>query len=264
MKSKSVLKLGIGLFVIVTLCFVSFKSFAHQNIKSQISKGENISVTIDKRTSEADFKDIKSMLNDHGIEATFSNIERNDLDELTGIKIKLDDGNRGSAASAFSSNFPIDQITFGRKDDLLFITQGKNNALGFNKLSNLGAIIANDSLMGQNFGSFGSINLNDFFNDDEDSLFFNGSSVNINSIRQHMQQFFNQGNNSITKQSYSFYDDPNTNKLIIIDGKESDFETLNKLSKENKLDVVDNLKPKTAMSLYGKKAKDGAIIVSTK
>ncbi len=264
MKSKSVLKLGIGISIIAILCFVSFKSFAHENINSHISNGDNISVTIDKRTSDADFNDIKSMLNDHGIEASFSNIKRNDLDELTGLKIKLDDGKNGSAVSAFSSNFPINQITFGRKDNLLFISQDKNNTIGFNQLNNLGFSIANDSLMGQNFGSFGSLNLNDFFNDEEDSLFFNGSSLDLNSLRQQMQQFFNQNNNKNTKQLFRFFDDPDTNKLIIIDGKESDFETLDKLSKENKLEVVDNLKPKTAMSIYGDKAKDGAIIVTTK
>ncbi|MCB0436694.1 MAG: hypothetical protein KDD08_11630, partial [Mangrovimonas sp.] len=63
---------------------------------------------------------------------------------------------------------------------------------------------------------------------------------------------------------YSFIDDPDTNKLIIIDGKESDFETLNKLANEKKIVAVDALKPETAMSIYGSKAKDGALIVSTK
>ena len=65
-------------------------------------------------------------------------------------------------------------------------------------------------------------------------------------------------------QKFRFVDNPETDKLIIIDGKESDFETLDKLAKEDKIESVDVLKSKTAMSIYGEKAKDGAIIATTK
>lgn len=267
MKPKSVLKLGIGLLIVVALCFVTFNSFANQNKKTHILNTDNITVTIDKKTTEDGFNDIKSMLKEHGIEATFTAIERNDLSELTGLKIELKDGNNGAATSKVSSNMPISEITFGRKDGMLFIAQGKNEngALGFsNQLNGPAFSFSNDSLMGQNFNSFGSFNLNDFFNSDNDSLLFNGQSFNMDKIREQMEQLFNQSNSTITKEPYAFYDDPNTNKLIIIDGKEADFETLNQLSKNHKLAEVDDLKPKTAMSIYGEKAKDGAIIATTK
>ena len=50
----------------------------------------------------------------------------------------------------------------------------------------------------------------------------------------------------------------------MIDGKKADFKKLDELAKSNKLKSVDFLKPDTAKSLYGKKAKDGAIIATTK
>jgi hypothetical protein len=65
-------------------------------------------------------------------------------------------------------------------------------------------------------------------------------------------------------QKFRFVDNPDTEKLIVIDGKESDFETLDELAKNDKLESVDVLKSKTAMSIYGDKAKDGAIIATTK
>ncbi len=79
-----------------------------------------------------------------------------------------------------------------------------------------------------------------------------------------MEQFFKQSEGAISNGSYKFFDDPKTNKLIIIDGKESDFKTLDELAKENKIDDVASLKSKIAMSIYGEKAKDGALIVTTK
>ncbi|HMQ42947.1 MAG: hypothetical protein KDC97_04125 [Confluentibacter sp.] len=264
MKPKSALKFGIGLLIIIALSLVTFNSFAKQNKVSQLLKSDNITVTIDKKTTEDGFKDIKSMLKEHGIEATFTAIERNDLGELTGLKIELKDGNNGLATSKVSSNLPISEITFGRKDGMLFISKGKNAPQGMSLFSqnNMPSFsFDSDSLTGPNLNAFGGFNLNDFFNGDGDSIFFGGNSLNMDKVREQMQQLMQQ---SFTQEPYSFYDDPNTNKLIIIDGKESDFKTLDRLSKENKISEIDDLKPKTAMSIYGEKAKDGAIIITTK
>lgn len=70
------------------------------------------------------------------------------------------------------------------------------------------------------------------------------------------------------QKTYRFVDDPNLKRVVIIDGevqlKDSGINTLNALAKANKLDTVDSLQPKRAMSIYGEKARDGAIIVTTK
>ena len=265
MKPKSALKLGMGLLIIIALSLVTFNSFAKQNKISQALKSDNITVTIDKKTTEDGFKDIKSMLKEHGIEATFTAIERNDLGELTGLKIELKDSNSGLATSKVSSNIPISEITFGRKDGMLFISQGKNNTNGMrlysqNNMPPFG--FGSDSLLRPNLNALGGFNLNDFFNSDNDSIFFGGNTMNMDKIREQMQQLMQQ--QPFNREPLLFYDDPSSNKLIIIDGKESDFKTLDTLSKENKISEIDDLKPKTAMSIYGEKAKDGAIIITTK
>ncbi|MFH4964233.1 hypothetical protein V8G69_04455 [Gaetbulibacter sp. M235] len=279
MKTKKVLKLGISLVMIVALCFASFKSFAHKSTKTQIAKENNVIVTIDKSTTSDEFNDIKSMLKENNITATFSNIERNDLNEVTGLSIELNDGKSETVTSRVSSNMPIAQITFGRKNGLLFISQSKteNGALGFfNQPNMLPFGFENDSIVGQNFQSFGNFNFDDFFNDDNNSFFFNGQNMTIDQLREQMKKqlqssgmnpnglswFFDSEDNS--NKTYNFIDDPKVNKLIVIDGKESDFKKLKSLEEEHKLKVVDMLKPETAISLYGDKAKDGAIIATTK
>ena len=71
--------------------------------------------------------------------------------------------------------------------------------------------------------------------------------------------FFGEGE----QKRFQFVDDPNIEKIIIIDGKESDFKTLDQLAKDNKLEAVDILKSKTSISIYGERAKDGVIIATT-
>ncbi|GGK17907.1 hypothetical protein GCM10007962_10150 [Yeosuana aromativorans] len=285
MKSKNVLKIALALVVVVALGTVSFKSFAHKNkvhtitSSKKIDKDSNVIVTIDKTTTAKDFDDITDMLKENGITVTFSNIERNDLGELTGINIELEDGTNNKAESTISSNMPIAQITFGRKDGLLFISQSnteKGAFAFFNQPNMMPFGFENDSLMGQNFQSFGNLNFDDFFNDDDNSFFFKGQNMTIDQLREQMKKqlqssgmnpnglswFFDSESDSPSK--FNFKDDPNLNKLIIIDGKESDFKTLKDLEKNGKLAAVDMLKPKTAISIYGQKAKDGAVIVTTK
>ena len=69
-------------------------------------------------------------------------------------------------------------------------------------------------------------------------------------------------NNTLPK--YQFFGNSHKNKLIIIDGKEASFEQLEKLAATDSIEELDNLKPSTAESLYGKKGVNGAIIASTK
>lgn len=281
MKSKRALKIGLSLAMIVALCLVSFSVFAHKNVPKtlQTTQDENVIVTIDKKTTSEQFEDIKSMLHDNNITVSFTDIERNDLNELTGLKIELKDDKGGAASSRVSSNMPIAQITFGRKEGLLFISQSKSElgALGFFNQPNMMPFgFNNDSIMGPHVQSFGNFNFDDFFNDDNNAFFFNGQNMTIDQLREQMKKqfessgmnphgfswFFNSDDNPGKK--FNFIDGPNVNKLIIIDGKESDFKSLKKLENEDKIEAVDILKSKTAVSLYGDKAKDGAIIATTK
>jgi len=297
MKTKNVVKIGIGLIFIVCIGLISLKGFAHKNktANAEITEQEiraddsivanpefenaNVSVTIDNETTDNQIDDIVKLLKENGITPTLTNIERNDEGKITGIRIVLEDSNGNQTSSQTSSNLPITQIVFGRKDGLLYITQSSDNGAFafFNRPNMMPFQFENDSLFNQQFGSFGNFNFDDFFNDDDHGSFFmNGKAMTLEELKEQMKQNFgNQmGSQNFSwffdndpangSQKFKFYDDPNTNKLIIIDGKESDFETLNSLAEKDKLKAVDNLKPETAISIYGNKAKDGAIIATTK
>lgn len=161
-----------------------------------------------------------------------------------------------------------------------------------------------DSIFQHHFSKLDSLNFDHIFKfDDEDGAFmFNGKSFDMDELKDKMnnmfiieedeegrkriiikggngnQFFFDDDEDSDLNwhsdkdehsghkkyQKFRFVDNPDTEKLIVIDGKESDFKTLDDLAKNDKLESVDALKSKTAMSIYGKKAKDGAIIATTK
>lgn len=297
MKTSKFLKIGIGLVLIAGISLISLKSFAHKtktssptlveneiktndSISNPENEDANVSVTIDSETTDDQIDDIVNLLNENNIVPTLTNIKRNDDGKIIGIKIVLKDSNGNQTSSQTSSNIPISQIVFGRKDGLLYITQSNkdNGAFAFFNRPNMSPFqFENDSISNDPFGTFGNFNFDDFFSDDnQGSFFMNGKSMTLEELKEQMKQhfgdqmgnqnfswFFDDENTPNNNQKFHFYDDPNTNKLIIIDGKESDFETLNDLAKSNKLKAVDNLKPETAISIYGNKAKDGAIIATT-
>ena len=299
MKTKNVVKIGIGFILIVGIGLISLKSFAHKNKTpdQKIAEHEimaddsimanpefenaNVSVTIDSETTDDQINDIVNLLKENNITPTLTNIQRNDDGKITGIRILLEDANGNQTSSQTQSNIPISQIVFGRKDGLLYITQNSKD-LGafafFNSPNMMPFQFDNDSIFNQQFGSFGNLNFDDFFNGNgQGSFFMNGKSMTLEELKEQMEKqfsnqmggqnfssFFGDDNESNSSQKFRFYDDPNTNKLIIIDGKESNFSTLDDLAKSDKLKAVDVLKPETAVSVYGKKAKDGAIIATTK
>lgn len=286
MKTTSIFKIGLSAALLIAiLSLVSIKSFAHKKQempKTEQTSDENVSVTIDSSTTSDNFSEIKDMLNEHGITVNFTDVERNDLDQITGLKILIKDGNGNQTVSQSSSYKPISQIVFGRKDGMLFIDSNnmENGGFAFSNQPNMMSPFQfdNDSITAQHFRALGNLNLNDFFNDDNGSFFFNGKEMNIDEIKEEMEkQFGNMNGNSNSfswsfdsddmngsQKQFNFYDNPDTNKLIIINGEESDFETLKKLVEDNDIDIVDELKPKIAISIYGNKGKDGAIIVITK
>ncbi len=142
------------------------------------------------------------------------------------------------------------------------------------------------------------------FDDEDNIMLFNGKSFDMDELKDHMNNMFileededsgkkriiikggngnhfffdgdedhellewhsdkDEHSNHKKHQKFRFVDNPKTEKLIVIDGKDSDFKTLDDLAKNDKLESVDVLKSNTAMSIYGKKAKDGAIIATTK
>lgn len=292
MKTAKFIKLGLGVISVAIISFVSLKTFAHKPAPSAVLKSEvyiikntspdeNTSITIDSNTSDSEFEDIQKLLKEQQITASFTQIERNDTGEIIGIKIELTDANGNQAVSQMSSNVAIPQIVFGKKDGTLYITRSskEQGAMAFFNRPNMAPFgFATDSLGMSGMSQFGNFNFDDLFNDEDHAFFLNGKTLNLDELREQMKKqmasigflgnnlswFFDSHENGSGSNKFIFKDDLNSNKLIIIDGDESDFKTLDQLSKSDNLKTVDQLQPDTAVSIYGKKAKDGAIIATTK
>lgn len=260
----------------------------------------NVDITINSETTQKEFEDIMDMLKEHDIKGSFTNIKRNDSGEIVAIKIELEDLNSGSkSVSTMQSSSPIQEISFGRKNGSLYITQGDSGLNHFSFIRSPGTSMRHfnmDSIFGKSFMLLDSLHGHSFnFNDEDGNIFmFGGKSFDMDDMMEDMEDMFSieedengdrriiikgrgangmnfffdkdehDSKNHNSTQKFRFYDDPKTEKIIIIDGQEASFETLNSLAKEDKLDTVDVLKGKTAVSIYGKKAKDGAIIATTK
>lgn len=237
-----------------------------------------IKVTIDKNTKDSEFKTIIKTLKKHNIEAEFSGIKRNKNNEIIAIKIQLEDDNGNESNTSLSSDNPISTITLGAEKNSLYITSSDSNSFSFNGTHSL------------------SKHFDFSFDDDEHVMTINGKTFDFDDIKDQIKDAFvfeedsdgkrmiiklnnfefdfedndneeqetHKRVNKHTAQKFHFVDDPNIEKLIMIDGKKADFKKLDELAKSNKLKSVDFLKPDTAKSLYGKKAKDGAIIATTK
>lgn len=281
MRTTPILKWSFGLVVIIGLGLISYKTFGHgpkqeksnaneltyslnaaQDAVKEQDPGADISMTMDCNATDDNMEEMKRLLKESRIHVSFSDIERDKNGKITSIKIELSDDGHGKAVSQISSFKPISSISFGRKDGVLFISnEGMNLTQGLSFINGTSPFFANDSLFEQQFGMLKKFNIQDFFNNPSPGLSFNGNPIDFHELQEQMLEEMNAIGSS---KQFSFIDDPDTNKLIIIDGEESDFETLDKLAKENKIAAVDALKPETAKSIYGDKASDGALIVSTK
>lgn len=285
MKTAKFTRLGLGVIFVAIVGLISMKSFAHKPELSVVADqdtpaNENTSITIDSNTSDSEFADIKTLLGEQQITASFTQIERNDAGKIIGIKIELTDAQGNEAVSQISSTLPIPQIVFGKKDGTLYITQSSNEqgAMAFFNRPNMAPFgFGMDSLAMSRMPQFGNLNFDDFFNDEDNAFFLNGKTMDLDELREQMRkqmeasgfgnnlsQFFDLRDSLPGSGKFHFRDDPNMNKLIIIDGEESDFQTLDRMAKSDSLQTVDRLQANTAMSIYGQKAKDGAIIATTK
>ncbi len=271
MKKKFIL--GLGILGMLSLTAFT-KTTAHLFVEDTLQSDE-ITAIINKNTSEKELEDLKTFFAENGIELIIKKIAYNDKNEMTSLSIILKKGNSKSQYSS-SSNQPISEIKLGYKDDSLYITNsGMFDIAAWRGQSSFNyPKIDMDSIMKKHNFAF------DFnFDEETDSLSVNGH-FNIQKFKDQIMQSFNfeedeDGNFSFNgqqigpflnshSQRFNFVDNPDIEKLIIIDGKESNFETLDRMAKSDQLAEVDFLKPKTAISIYGNKAKDGAIIATTK
>lgn len=265
----------LGMSVLGILSLTAFSSGSTTNLIQKTSQPNEIIATINKDTTEKELEDLKTFFSENGIELIIDKIAFNDQKEITSLSIILKKGKSKSKYSSSSSE-PISDVELGFKNGNLYITNSGmfditswKNQIGFNHQNfDMDSILKN-----QNF------RFNFDFDQEGDSIFFNGKHFDLGKLKDQIKNSFefneDENGNFIfngqqfpsyfgKSKKFSFIDDPDIEKLIIIDGKESDFEALDELAKSDQLEEVDFLKAATAISIYGDKAKDGAIIAITK
>ncbi|GAA4112244.1 hypothetical protein GCM10022393_10550 [Aquimarina addita] len=266
-------------WIILKVCILSiltlsaFTSKTYPYYFQNNTEYNDITAVFDKNTTEKELEDLKAYFAKNDIEFIIDRLKYNESNEITGLSITLKKGTTKSKYSA-SSTSPIPDIELGFKNGNLYITNsGMFDIDSWKNQSNFsGPNAAMDSIFnGQHFAFS--------FDDMDNSMFFNGEHMDIDQLRDQILKSFQfmgdeDGSFNFNKQQsspkrnhskkFNFINDPDIEKLIIIDGEESDFETLNELAILDGLEAVDFLKSDTAISIYGEKAKDGAIIATTK
>lgn len=280
--NTSILRNGL-LSISLTAALINF-SFANnaipKTVKISTISNNDIKVTIDKNTKDSEFKEIVVTLKKNNIEAKFSGVKRNKNNEIIAIKIKLKDNHGNESNTSLSSDNPISTINLGTEKKSLYISSSDSKSFSFNGTHSI------------------SKHFDFSFDDHEHKMTINGKTFEFDNIKEHIKDAFvfeedsdgkrmvinlnnfdfdfdfdfnfnnDEDEKGTTKQrntqKFSFFDDPKIEKIIIIDGEKVDFKKLDKLAKANKLKSIDFLKADTAQSLYGKKAKDGAIIATSK
>lgn len=226
----------------------------------EIQISDEVTATITKKTTEQELDDLKIFFKENGIELILNQVKFNDKNEIVGLDITLQKGNSKSKFSA-NSSVPIEDLELGYKDNNLFISNtGVFDIASWRNQSNFAhpSMRMLDSIMSN--GGFGidMADLKDQIMNASGAFRFSFENGN----QEENEDFFFKDLKPGPK--FKFRNDPNLEKLIIIDGKESTFEKLDQLAKADQLDTVDFLKSATAISIYGDKAKDGAIIAITK
>ncbi len=196
MKTLGKFKLILGLSLVTMVGLISFNTYStNKESKSVYQKDVNVNITVDSDTSDEELEDIKKMLKEHGITVKFSNIERNEEGELTAIKIELKDANGNTAVSQTSSNRPIQTFSFGKKNNSLYVSQGKShlgNFAFFGDDMDFDFNFDNDSIFKHHFSKLDSLRFGNMFRfDDENNIFsFNGRSFDMDELREKMEDMF--------------------------------------------------------------------------
>ncbi|WP_455170628.1 hypothetical protein [Aegicerativicinus sediminis] len=281
MKTRMILKISATIISLLFIGLVSHDLFGknhtdrteNQQLRPSVNFSNSLNpqeadviITIDKNTTDSEFEDIKEMLSENGINGSFESIERNDLGEITAIRIEMVSDNGQSSNIQLSSNMPIDTISFGRKGGQIFVEQNGASFGNLGLLSNPNFFSfgsPTDSIFRQQLQNLNGFNFDDFFKDTDKFMFQFGDSTNIGDLMKQMESQFNSINSK--RFNYSLQNDPRASEYyVIIDGQESSYKNALKLEEQGQIEQMEVLSPERAKLFYGEKAKYGAIIISTK
>ncbi|HNP32459.1 MAG TPA: hypothetical protein PKN96_04155 [Flavobacterium sp.] len=207
------------LYFIVTLSVMAITKGFSQDKKS-VEKADvnvdNIVMTWNKSTPEQEMKDDIKALAEHGVTISYSNVKRNDKNEITAIRVEFADKGGSKGSMELDSQKPINTITVYKQGD----------EVGFGQPSNNDFIVGNFP-NGQNF-----MKRFNFGNGDSDSQSFNFNFPN--------------GSDSFGRSSKIIIENDGKKPLVIEDGKVieggDDYspEEIEKIKEKNKTESFGN------------------------
>lgn len=107
--------------LVVALLFTTFFSFAQTSSKSftwnKKPSSDSVVMTWNKNTPEQEMKDDIKALAEHGVTIKYSNVKRNDKNEITAIDVSYEDKNGSKGSLSYKNNKPISTIKFFKQDD---------------------------------------------------------------------------------------------------------------------------------------------------
>ncbi len=257
---------------IVPLLFIYLLTFNTETVAQQKSKAKKIitvnadvfAMVLDKHSTKDALKKISDRFSEESLVVKFSNVKRNSANEITAIKINTK-ANNGKVAASHASNLeqginPI-QISYDKDNNTLNIgSEGEHHLDGYT-YSTKGkgdsfVFISNDDEEGDKNvwvtkkGS-NKITVESHYDEDEDE----------NHTEDVIKITTKKGGKKTKTMAFSSSDD--TNPLIILDGKEITKKEMEALDTDT-IKSVDVSKGPKAIKKYGKKAKDGVIIITSK
>ena len=189
------------------------------------AQSDNIYMTWNKYTPEQEMNDDIKALGEKGVTIDYSNLKRNDKNEIVGIRVSYTDdkGNKGSLE--YDNQKPINTIRFYKQD----------GELGFGRPENSNSLLAE----------------NDFGNSfpDAESLM---KQFQLGGGNPNLQQFsfsFPDGKGTQQSKSKMIIKNDGKKTLIIEDGKVveggDDYtpDELDKIKKENKMNLLEDTSP---------------------
>lgn len=198
---------------------------------------------VTKDFKESDFSALKKQLKAQGITISFKNIKRNSAGEI--IAIKIDAAYKTSNVKYQISNqvaiTPIQIIFDSHEAQLAIFGTPKTEQ---NELLVIGKPL-NQTVSGDTI-YFDKYKSKVWITKDNDT-------IEINHLKS---------NSSSTQIEFNTHNDIRK-ALYIVDGKETDLKKVNSID-PNTIEKIEVLKDKKAVTLYGKKAKEGVVIITTK
>jgi len=260
-------------------------------------------VVITKNTTIEELKAYKKLFSSQDIKFTYSDIDLNSKGEIKRIRLVLSAKNMEAANGEFKAaeDKAITEIQLGKRDNNLFIKSKAFDKMGEGSYTYTitSDYVDDDGKKKKIFVKTldsAKTNVNTWVTrkkietvdiknkDGKEIIIVNGKRVSPDEIIEEEIEIKNgEGKNfifignstddkdkdvefEVIKEEDSkivFHNSNNTNPLIFIDGKEVEKSKMNELD-PNKIESVSVLKGESAIEKYGKKAKDGVILITTK